>query len=385
MEAIKPKITIFLYSLGGGGAERIVSILLRHLSQKFDITLVLMNTAIVYDIPSTIPIHYLETSIASENPFFKFVKLPILAFRYARFCNHHQISLSFSLMNRPNYINVLSKFFGNRSRIMISERGTPSRQYPSNSLQGKINRWLIRWLYPKADVITTNSEGSRQDLEKYFHISKPIRVLYNLFEISNVQRKIEPASKPIKLISIGRLDQGKNHILLLQMLSKIKRNDVHLTIAGEGPLKASLEQSINDLNLKGQVTLTGFIANPFDYLLISDVFLFSSRHEGFPNVLVEALSCGCAVISTDCPSGPREILSPDISADSISLSTVEYAPYGILVPIDNIDLIGEALNSLLEHPLMLESYKQKGHQRANDFNVQTILPFYEKILMENSK
>lgn len=371
---MKPKIAIFLYSLAGGGAERVVSILLQNLSKTHNITLVLMNPTIVYDIPKNIPVYLLESSSPDESGILKLLKLPFLAWKYSRFCIQSGITVSFSLMNRPNYINVLSKFFGNAAKIIISERGTPSRQYATQSLQGWINRVLIRWLYPKANLITTNSQGNRLDLENNFQISKPIHVLYNLFDLPAHPANTHSGS--ITLISIGRLDEGKNHVMLLEALTKIEQDNIHLIIAGDGPLRKHLETIIADFGLTEKVTLTGFINNPFDYLVNADIFLFASRHEGFPNVVVEAMSCGCAVISTDCRSGPREILSPNTSVETMLIDTIEYAPYGVLVPIDSAELMSMALQRLLKDPVLLHHYREQGIRRTQAFKSHTLLPNY---------
>lgn len=381
---MKPKISIFLYSLAGGGAERVVSILLQNLSETHDITLVLMNPTIVYDIPKNIPVYSLECSQPDESGMLKLLKLPLLAWKYNRFCAKHRITVSFSLMNRPNYINVLSKFFGNTAKIIISERGTPSRQYSKSSFQGWINRFLIRFLYPKADLITTNSLGNSLDLKRTFHIKNPIRVLYNLFDIQAIQHSLayptQKNSRPFTLITIGRLDEGKNHHLLLEALSKLNRKDVQLVIIGKGPQKSRLLASIKEHRLEGQVELAGFISTPFPYLAQSDIFLFASRYEGFPNVLVEALASGCAVISTDCLSGPREILAPGTPLDTLVNNRIEYAEYGILTPVDDVNLMTQALQTLLDNPLLLQSYREKSILRAKDFDKTGQLYQYENLL-----
>lgn len=381
---MKPKIAIFLYSLAGGGAERVVSILLQNLSTTHNITLVLMNQTIVYDIPKNIPIYLLESSSPDESGILKLLKLPFLAWKYQRFCTQSGITVSFSLMNRPNYINILSKLFGNSAGIIISERGTPSRQYAAQSLQGRINRFLIRHLYPKADLITTNSLGNSEDLKHTFCIKKPISVLYNLFDIEAIQNSIKTSFKQNKytftLITVGRLDEGKNHLLLLEALSKLNRTDMKLIIIGEGPLKNRLHSAIKKHRLETQVELIGFINNPFAYLAQADIFLFASRHEGFPNVIVEALACRCAVISTDCPSGPREILAPGTSLDVPLKNAVEYAEYGVLTPVDNGEQMANALQTLLDNPSLLQNYREKSILRAKDFDKTVQLPLYENLL-----
>jgi N-acetylgalactosamine-N,N'-diacetylbacillosaminyl-diphospho-undecaprenol 4-alpha-N-acetylgalactosaminyltransferase len=120
----KQKLSILIYSLSGGGAERVVSILTDTLNQYYDITLILMNDTIFYEIPQNIKIIYLEKSNPKESGLLKLFKLPYLAYKYAFICKKNNIQISLSFMNRANYINIISKFFINKSNILISERAT---------------------------------------------------------------------------------------------------------------------------------------------------------------------------------------------------------------------------------------------------------------------
>ena len=172
----KKRLSILIYSLASGGAERVVSILLNELPNKYDITLVLMKNKIEYDIPKEIKIAFLEDSDPYESGIAKLLKLPYLGFRYKRFCKENQITVSLSFMNRPNYINIFAKLFGNRARTIISERAMPSLQHKVG-IQGKINRFLIKQLYPYSDVVTANSMGNSLDLRDNFGIDGVVRLI----------------------------------------------------------------------------------------------------------------------------------------------------------------------------------------------------------------
>ena len=169
------KLTILIYSLASGGAERVVSILLKELSQKYEIELVLMRDIIFYDIPKNIKITFLENSNPTENGIFKLLKLPFLAYKYSKI----KSDISISFMNRPNYINILSNLFKN-SKTIISERIAPSQEYKNNTLKDKISKYLIKTLYKKSDVIVPNSKYIAYELEKIFNVStNKIKVIYN--------------------------------------------------------------------------------------------------------------------------------------------------------------------------------------------------------------
>ena len=373
---MKKELSILIYSLASGGAERVVSILLYELKDKYDITLFLMNDTMFYDIPKEIKIVCIENSNPIESGLKKLLKLPLLAWRYKKL-NNSKISLSF--MNRPNYINVLAKLMGMKSKIIISERAMPSLQH-ANGLQGFINRNLIKFLYNKADLVTANSLGNSKDLEKNFGC-KSVVTINNLFDIEKIevlsQEKVEYRDEKFTFITVGRLDAGKNHSLMIEAMPYV---DAKLYIIGDGELKESLEEQIKQLKVEDKVILLRRQTNPYKYLVQADCFVFSSNYEGFPNVLLEALACGLPVISTDCHSGPREILAPCSDMNFQIEDEIEIASYGILTPIKNVKRLEEAMNFILNNKKLRKNYQEKGRQKANDFSATKIIKQYEKIL-----
>ena len=135
---MKKRLSILIYSLANGGAERVVSILLNDLKDIYDINLFLMCDNIFYCVPDNVKITFLEKSSVDENGIKKLLKLPFLSYRYKKL-NKSDVSLSF--MNRPNYINIISKILGMKGKVVISERSMPSLQHKSG-MQGKINKVL---------------------------------------------------------------------------------------------------------------------------------------------------------------------------------------------------------------------------------------------------
>ena len=137
---------------------------------------------------------------------------------------------------------------------------------------------------------------------------------------------------------------------------------------------------IENLELTDKVYLLGKKENPFAYISKADCFVFASNHEGFPNVLVEALACGLPIISTDCQSGPREILAPDRDVNFQLKEEIELAEYGILTPIKNLDKLQEAMNLMINNESLRKKYQDKAKQRANDFRIDKIIKQYEEII-----
>lgn len=373
---MKKKLSILIYSLAGGGAERVVSVLLDELKDRYDITLFLMNDTLFYEIPKDIKILYLENSDPRESGIKKFLKLLFLAWKYKKL-NSAEVSISF--MNRPNYVNVLAKIIGMKSKVIISERAMPSLQHKSG-LQGFINRTLIKALYKKADAIAANSRGNANDLEINFRC-KNVVTINNPFDFEKIEKhsreEVDFRDEKFTFITVGRIDGGKNHKLLVEAMKDI---DAKLYIIGDGELKSALEEQIESLELQEKVILLGKQSNPYKYLAKADCFVFASLHEGFPNVLLEALACGLLLISSDCKSGPREILAPDSDEMFQVKNEVELAEYGILVPVNDADKLKEAMNKIMTSEDLRNRYKEKSQQRARDFDVKKIIKQYEDII-----
>ncbi|NPA56009.1 MAG: glycosyltransferase [Epsilonproteobacteria bacterium] len=350
----KPKLVILIYSLGSGGAERVVATLIPYLKRYYDIELVLMNDTVFYDVD--VKITWLEHSSPTEHPLIKLLKLPILAWKYKKLLTTKDISLSF--MNRPNYINVLAKLLGAKAKIIVSERNMPSLQH--NYRFGFISKWLIR-LYNKADIVLANAKEISYDLQRNFAV-RHVNVIYNPL-IPKTCNKL-PRRK-FTFINIGRMDKGKNQELLIKAFNQLTF-DARLVIVGDGVLREYLMSIASD-----NVEFVGTTKDIYHYLRQSDCFVFTSQHEGFPNVLLEALSCKLPVISTDCSSGPREILAPN-TPFLPKTTSLEKTPYGILIKPNSLPHLIQAMNEIYHNYFTPSPPKE--------FDIETIVQQYREII-----
>lgn len=338
---MKKRLGILIYSLGGGGAERVLLTLLPHLKAAFDVFLFVLEDKNSYGVD--VKYEVIGNSKSTDSALMKLLRLPFLARLLAAKLKEHNITHCFSLLNRPNYINIMALPFASHTAL-ISEHATPSLQY-QKGIGGKINKFLIRYLYPRAAHIVTVSHGVCQDLIHNFNIPQThITTIYNPFDMDAIyQQSLEESPRIAFLkqekdkgrmvfVSIGRLDSGKNHHIILEAMQALclaMQKPPLLFILGQGELHTQLQEYITNNKLEDCIYLEGFVANPYPYIKHAQATVCASLHEGFLNVLVESLALGVMPISSDCPNGPREILQSQMPAYN---HENEITPYGILFP-----------------------------------------------------
>lgn len=353
------KLSVFIYSMAGGGAERVVSNLLKYLVNHFEIHLILQNEQIDYTLPKGVKIHLLENSKPFESGILKLAKIPFLALKYKALCQNLGIDTHFVWMNRPCYIAGLARIFGLKGAFVFNECSTPSVLYKNAGIKGAVSKALLKWLYPKADFIYPNSSGALEDLRDNYGINpSKMRVLYNALDLDEIEQK---AAQPLTelenkkfFLSVGRLDSGKNHELLIRAYASLGHPDLpDLVILGRGVLEAHLRGVINKLGLEQKVHLLGFNANPYKFMRACEAFVFVSRFEGFANVLIEAMACGALVITSEHKSGAKELIGDD--------------KYGILVPVDDERATAAAMQRVLDEKTLKEQYHSRSLTRAKDF------------------
>jgi glycosyltransferase involved in cell wall biosynthesis len=276
-----------------------------------------------------------------------------------------------SALNHANVIAIIARSLARvQFRLVVSERSTLSESKTLLFL-GRLMPWFVRWFYPKADKVLCVSQGVADDLTEKIGISREtVSVIYNpvvsdeLIEKSyaTIDHEWFGVGEPPVILGVGRLTEQKDFTSLLQAFAKVRSmRPVRLVIIGEGELRTPLERLAQDLGIAADVLMPGFIANPFPWMRSAALFVLSSRWEGLPNALIEAMACGTSVVSTDCPSGPMEIL--------------ENGRWGRLVPIAAPNALAHAIQATLD-----DSDKPKVTVRANDFNVKFAADAYLSLL-----
>jgi glycosyltransferase involved in cell wall biosynthesis len=198
--------------------------------------------------------------------------------------------------------------------------------------------WMLRRLFRYAEIIAV-SQGVADDFAKHFpHLRNNISTIYNpVISDALIARRDQPsdhpwlkAGSPPVLVAVGRLQPAKGFDVLIDAFARVvEATPARLLILGEGPDRGALEARIAAHNLQGTCELAGYQPNPYPYMARCSAFVLSSRFEGLPTVLIEALAVGARVIATDCPSGPREILAG--------------GKYGELVPVNDPEAMANAI------------------------------------------
>jgi glycosyltransferase involved in cell wall biosynthesis len=255
------------------------------------------------------------------------------------------------------------------TRLVASVHNTYSvalREMDASKLQRRIAKW--RRDYPRLDGIVAVSEGVRQDFARLTGIPiERITRIYNPVVTPELRRL---AAEPVDhawfseegapvIVSVGRLSVAKNFPLLIEAFTRLReQRPARLIIVGDGDLREEIAAFRERSSHTNDIDLVGHRDNPFPFLESADLFVLSSDWEGLPTVLIEALACGAPIVSTDCPSGPREIL--------------EEGRYGRIVPTGDASALAQAMEQTLSDP------PERTHQRegAERFTVERSIDAY---------
>lgn len=386
------RIALYLPSFDGGGLERVML----HLAEGFlghghQVDLVVNKAGGAYadQVPEGARVVVLDRALAQGSrllalraaPMFdwKYLARPVLfswrsgkhlaylasLIRYLR----EQQPDGLIAANPPCNLNALwaRRLAGVPTRVMVTEHNMLSvKAFQKGS---KKNLWrarlpLIGRTYVHADVIVAVSDGVADDLSRHTGVSRDlIHTIYNPVVSAELMARARepfphpwlatPGEVPV-ILATGRLAMQKNFPLLLQAFALLRQQrPARLLILGEGGDRAKLESLIEALGIGNDVELPGFVSNPYAAFASAQLFVLSSAYEGLGNVLIEAMACGCPVVSTNCPSGPSEILDD--------------GRWGELVPLNDATALCNAMQRTLDAPLPAEQLRN----RAAEFSVES--------------
>ncbi len=360
-------VAFFLPNLGCGGAERIILKIAKMCSDHgLVVDLLLANKSGEYldDVPAGINIIDLQ----STRPF---KAIPALT----KYLNQKRPKVLMSTITNANLAALISlRLSTHKCRCIIREASTLSADLShSSTLNRLLVPRLIPLLYRKAQAIIAPSAAAADDFSRVTGINRDsISIIYNPVVSEEIARLsklpvthpwLQEKSPPV-IIGMGRLTAAKDFFTLIQAFSIFRKNiNSKLIILGEGEERQALETFIKELSLEKDVDLYGFTKNPFAFLARSQLFVLSSKWEGLPGALIEALACGVKIVSTDCPSGPREIL--------------DNGKYGYLVPVGDASTMADAMKKVITGGYKL----QDPVSQIRLFHENTCSKQYLKLLM----
>lgn len=355
----------------GGGAERIVSYLLNEGCEKYEMHLILLEKEIAYDIPPESKLKIYKLEGAANSGFSTILQMKQLSRKLQAYLEENKIETLLSLLNRCNLLACRAKKNGWKGKLIISERADTIAHYTRRRF-GRYMLKLVKKYYPYADEVTVISKGIAKSLAS-LGISRS-RVIYN--PIYSEAGPLVETERPFTFINVARLEPQKNQMLLLKAFSKLKNKSARLIVLGIGPLAEPLKKMTSELGIEDRVSFEGFQKDVNWWLARSDCFVFSSDYEGLGNVIIEALNAGLPVISTDCPSGPREILFPESEAGVYSTENIVYGTYGILTPVGDAEKLAEAMDAMIADKALQDKYKHVARSRSREFDLQSTTQKY---------
>ncbi len=327
-----------------------------------DVDLVVGYVDPMYEFPKVAGVN----SLRWNQPQVRGMLLPL--WRYLRTAKPDVV---FSAEDHLNAVVLLSAITsGSKAKISGSSRVTPFDTYSSVPFA---KRWFLKYLMRavtwRADALTCVSKDMVDQYRCVFD-APPHVCVYNIVDDRNSRLRMREQVEhewfsckngPV-LVAAGRLAPWKGFADLIRAMKELPRQKrARLMILGDGPLRSELEALIIELGLEDVVSLLGYVENPLKYFARADVFVLSSHVEGLPNVLVEAMMCGCTPVSTDCPTGPREVLHD--------------GKYGYLVPVRDPIAMAIGIEKALDHPiskqLLADAVRpfEEGAVLARHFNV----------------
>jgi len=351
-----PQIAFFVGTFGGGGIERITAHLIHNLVKlglKIDLVLNRGDRTHLWKLPTEVRVIDLET--------------PRLSMCVPKLIQYLRKERPDALVASDHYLNEVAllagRLSGTSTKIVVAEHNQLSQTARrSGKIKARLAPFLAHFLYPWADAIVAVSHGVAEDLAKT--ASLPINTIQTIYNPVINPDMFAAAQQPVDhpwfkedipiILGVGKLEAQKDFPTLIRAFAKVRQQTAaRLMILGWGPDRPQLESLIQDLGLQEDVDLPGYVQNPYAYMARSSVFALSSAWEGLPTVLIEAMALNIPVVSTNCESGPEEILAD--------------GKYGYLISVGDAKALADSILKVLSgYPKKVDSswLKQFGLETA---------------------
>ncbi|OYR44599.1 glycosyltransferase [Halorubrum sp. Ea8] len=371
-EGSSPLLSFFIPRLGQGGAEQVAINLVNGLSARgYNVELLVTQTdgGLHSQLSSDVNV---VTLPPSKSPVLGVaMNFPALV----DYLRRKEPALLLSHLSRANVISIAACRLIDADTVVAATHHDAFGTGTENGLKDRALKRLVPLLYPSADRIIAVSEGVADSIVERTKVKRDnVSVLHNPIEIDAIR---EQARRDVEdewitdddldvVLYVGRHTEQKDLKTWLRAFERVQAQnpDTRAIIAGKGPKREEIQSYSERLGLADVVSIPGYVENAYGYMHEADVFLLSSRYEGLPSVLIEALACGCPVVATDCPSGPKEILDD--------------GKYGCLRPVGDANGLAEAVLETLNQ----STPRDELMSRADGFATGAVLDRYEQFLEE---
>lgn len=349
-------ILFVIYSLEQGGAERVIAHLANYWAAKGrQVGILTFDTSLPqYALHPAVQLNQMGIAYPSNN------KLAGLVNNFKRvlilrgYIKNLRPSTVISFTEEINSLVCLATI-GRRFRLVLSDR-----VHPDWFGKRPIRQWFKRVSYRLADVLVVQTQAVKSAYKGY---KLPIFVINN--PLNSVSQRVIDYEKK-RIVAVGRLDPQKNFPLFIEAVSRLHAPDWTFDIFGAGNEKAALQRLITEKDLDNRLILRGSTSRIFDDMSEASIFVLSSLAEGYPNVLIEAMSVGLAVVSTDCPSGPSEIIYNNIN--------------GLLIENNNVLEMTAALQRLIDDAPLRRQIGEQAQNIIEKLNIDVIAQAWEQHL-----
>ena len=344
-----------IHSLSSGGAERVMVNLCNHLSQQHKVVLItLVQQPSFYTLKKEVHLECCKVPTKSQSNLFKSLYDYYYCLKTLRgIIKKHQLEI---LVGFTTTVNILTILAGRRAGIptIVSERNNPE-VYRLSWLWERLRNKI----YPKTQLLVVQNQGIKNYFSQIMPSSK-IKILANPVAAELQERLQQSTTLPREriILSVGRLDNNKGQDIALKAFAHLQSKDWQLVLVGDGENKTQLQQWVSHHHLEDRVVFAGKQTDVATFYQKAAVFLFTSRSEGFPNALIEAMYFGLPVVSTNCPYGPGELIT--------------HGKDGFLAPVDDVTAITEHLTALVQDASLRKVMGHEAHQTAKKMEIAQV-------------
>ena len=357
----KKTIAFVIPSLSSGGAERVVSTLSNEMVKDYNVVIInfAANTPF-YPLDDRIKLRYCRDKIEPSQNSWESLKLNYgLYQRLSAIFKMEKVDVGIGFMTAANVITILAAK-ANKLPVIISERIDPN-----HSETNFIWKHIKKWLYPKTDYLIVQTEQIKKFFVRRVSESK-VRILPNPLSSDLCPNNNGNSKRKNIILNVGRLSNQKGQDILIKAFANLNPLEWELVIVGEGPKREAYEKLIEDFGMEERILLVGQIKDISKYYRSAKIFAFTSHFEGFPNALIEAMFMGLACISTDCPTGPSELISNGEN--------------GFLIKVNDEKVLSEKLRILIKSQKLIESYSKAAQKSVQKFKAENVSKEWKRII-----